>query len=405
MFAALPYIALMSLFGVILSLVIVIAISKAPKVMIYGVIVLTFLVIVGGIVGGLAAGVIELTIISAFFGLIWLILICLIFCCLKDQFDAAIVLLKVTGSFLREKPAVMLAPLFVMIISFFYFAFWLVSFIAIQLDRPVESYNNVSALNTSSVNAASSNLNGTSPQHTFDKYDLVTFFWIFFNFFYSYFLYYVMVFLIATATAMWYFNIEGNYLVKGLKYIWNGHIGSLTFASIIVSLISLMKSSTENSNNGNSTAACCVCILRCCFTAIEEIVKVLNHNSIIVMSVTGENFIDSAKSAVFLIYNNFGLFVAVEMVEFLLNVCVLFLTILLPTGLGLILLKLTYSQAPNDEVIYMMLSAIAIMVICLLISMLTITLLSEALSCVFIFYCLDEIFRRYNFGIVNRVPG
>jgi len=75
---------------------------------------------------------------------------------------------------------------------------------------------------------------------------------------------------------------------------------------------------------------------------------VLNHNAIIVMSVTGEDFIDSAKSAIYLIYNNFGLFVAVEMVEFLLKVCVLFLTILLPTGLGLVLLKLTYTQTPSQ---------------------------------------------------------
>lgn len=66
------------------------------------------------------------------------------------------------------------------------------------------------------------------------------------------------------------------------------------------------------------------------------------------MSVTGEGFVDSAKSAIYLIYNNFGLFVAVEMVEFLLKVCVLFLTILLPTGLGLVLLKLTNTQAPNQ---------------------------------------------------------
>lgn len=63
------------------------------------------------------------------------------------------------------------------------------------------------------------------------------------NVFYSYFLYYVMVFLVATATALWYFNIEGNYLFKGLGYIFDAHVGSLTFASMIVTIISLLKSS------------------------------------------------------------------------------------------------------------------------------------------------------------------
>ena len=314
------------------------------------------------------------------------------FCCYKEQFDAAIVLLKVTGNFLREKPSVLLAPIFVMFISYFYFAFWLISFIGIQLDR--KSWTTTSS-------------NGSSEeQYHADYHDFVSIFWLFLNVFYSYFLYYVMVFLIAIATAMWYFTLEGNYILKGLSYIWNAHIGSLTFAAMIVAVINMLKSSSDNKNNSqNGIGNCCLCIVKCCFAFLEEIIKVLNHNAIIVMSVSGEDFIDSAKSAIYLIYNNFGLFVAVEMVEFLLKVCVLFLTILLPTGLGLVLLKLTYTQTPSQEDIYMVISALIIIVICLLISLLTITVLSEALSCVFIFYCLDERFRKLNYGAVNRVPG
>lgn len=40
-----------------------------------------------------------------------------------------------------------------------------------------------------------------------------------------------------------------------------------------------------------------------------------------------------------------------------------------------------------------------------MISLLSITVLSEAISCIFIFYCLDQQFRKLNFGAVNRVPG
>lgn len=58
-----------------------------------------------------------------------------------------------------------------------------------------------------------------------------------------------MVFLIATATAMWYFKIDGNYIFKGLSYICNGHIGSLTFASIMVTVVSMLKSAASNNNN------------------------------------------------------------------------------------------------------------------------------------------------------------
>jgi hypothetical protein len=125
----------MGLFSLILSVVLVIAISKIPKVVIYGTIVVTFILIVVGLVGGFAIGEPALSIICGIFGLIWTLLIVMMFCCWREQFEAAIVLLKVTGNFLKSKPTILLAPIFTMFISFFYFVFWLISFVAIQLNR------------------------------------------------------------------------------------------------------------------------------------------------------------------------------------------------------------------------------------------------------------------------------
>jgi hypothetical protein len=132
---AIPYILLMALFSLILSVVLVIAISKVPKVVVYGTIILTFILIVVGFIAGLIIGEIALTIICGVFGFIWTILALVMFCCWRDQLEAAIVLLKVTGNFLKSKPSILLAPLFTMLISFFYFAFWLISFVGIQLSR------------------------------------------------------------------------------------------------------------------------------------------------------------------------------------------------------------------------------------------------------------------------------
>ena len=132
---AIPYILLMGLFSLILSVVLVIAISKIPKVVIYGTIVVTFILIAVGFVGGFVIGEPAWSIICGIFGLIWTLLIVVMFCCWREQFEAAIVLLKVTGNFLKSKPSILLAPLFTMFISFFYFVFWLISFVAIQLNR------------------------------------------------------------------------------------------------------------------------------------------------------------------------------------------------------------------------------------------------------------------------------
>jgi hypothetical protein len=130
----------MGIFSLILSIVLVIAISKIPKLVIYGTIAITFILIAVGIIGGVATGLHVLAIICAFFGLVWGILVAVMFCCWKDQFQSAIVLLKVTGNFLKSKPTVLLAPLFTMFVSFFYFIFWVISFIAIQLSRAPESW-------------------------------------------------------------------------------------------------------------------------------------------------------------------------------------------------------------------------------------------------------------------------
>lgn len=132
---AIPYILMMGLFSLILSVVLVIAISKIPKFVIYGTIIVTFILIVIGFIGGLVIGEPALSIVCGIFGLVWTLLVVIMFCCWRQQFEAAIVLLKVTGNFLKSKPSILLAPLFTMFISFFYFVFWLISFIAIQLNR------------------------------------------------------------------------------------------------------------------------------------------------------------------------------------------------------------------------------------------------------------------------------
>ena len=127
---------MMAALALVLSFVIILLVSKEPKKVIYGMIALTTVLVIGGMVLGIVTGLIPLIITMGIFLLIWTILLIVIFCCLKEQFDAAVVLLKVTGSFIKHKPSVLLAPIFVMVLSGAFFIFWLVTFIAIQVARP-----------------------------------------------------------------------------------------------------------------------------------------------------------------------------------------------------------------------------------------------------------------------------
>lgn len=108
--------------------------------MVYTMMVLITIMIIAGIVLGIVFDIVVLTLMAGGFALFWAVVLVVMFCCCADTLNAAIVLLKVTGIFIREKPTVLLAPFFVIFAGFFYFVFWIGTFVAIQLDRPWEQY-------------------------------------------------------------------------------------------------------------------------------------------------------------------------------------------------------------------------------------------------------------------------
>jgi hypothetical protein len=79
-----------------------------------------------------------------------------------------------------------------------------------------------------------------------------------------------MVFLIATAAGLWYYGFDKNYLKTGLRWIWSSHVGSFTFAAMIVAIIDMLKSSAEDQRDqGNGAGAICFCLVACCLNFIE----------------------------------------------------------------------------------------------------------------------------------------
>lgn len=118
------------------------------------------------------------------------------------------------------------------------------------------------------------------------------------------FLAHVQAYMIATACSSWYYGIEENDFLRGLKTMNRYHLGSLTFGALIEFLISLLniRIYREPSNKrGNRCARSC----HCCF---NELGRTLNRNAVIIMSVTGYSYFDCARSTLELIKENFRLF-------------------------------------------------------------------------------------------------
>ena len=117
------------------------------------------------------------------------------------------------------------------------------------------------------------------------------------------FFYYVLTFLIATACSVWYYGLQDSYLCTGIGRINRYHIGSITFAANVITFLKILQIFVFQKNNADNT---CIRYLKCCLACIlkliEDILKVLNSFAIISMSVTGQSYLSSAKTAAYALF-------------------------------------------------------------------------------------------------------
>lgn len=217
-------------------------------------------------------------------------------------------------------------------------------------------------------------------------------YYLFFNFF----MYYVLVFLIASAVGYWYYQKEGGCCV-GLKHLVGSHIGSLTFASIIIGFIKFIQFALETAQR-ESTNICtsiCLCCVQCCIGMIEGLVQMMNHYAVIVMSYTGQGFVDSAKAAGVVIFSHPELFAVLSSASgFLVLSGLLFLTIL-PTAASVLICKaMAMSEAAPAVGIFTFFVSLVIAIFFL-------CTLSETISAMFVFHCFDRQLQVYG---VRELP-
>ena len=131
-------------------------------------------------------------------------------------------------------------------------AFWLAAYVGIALYKDEEI--------------------GTSTQHRQNNNNGTVFLWVLFHIFYSLFFEYCLVFLIGTACAIWYYNLDQNFIFIGTKRIIRYHLGSFTFATFIISVVAFLRQTADNEVRENRGAcACCWCCMSCCLRCFEGI--------------------------------------------------------------------------------------------------------------------------------------
>jgi integral membrane sensor domain MASE1 len=100
----------------------------------------------------------------------------------------------------------------------------------------------------------------------------------------------MMVFTIAVTCSFWYYRVEGrNPISTAYQWMFKSAFGSITFAAIVLAIVTFARMfvDSKRKNTSNVAAAVCLCIVSCILKAIEALLQVLNHNTIICMAVTG----------------------------------------------------------------------------------------------------------------------
>ena len=172
------------------------------------------------------------------------------------------------------------------------------------------------------------------------------------------------------------------------------HLGSFTFAYFLSVPVALLRQTAECDQRGN-VRGCGIyaCMLSCCLKFVEGTFEVINHNSILMMGISGENYINSARTALSLVSYNLKIFFLIDFISTLISLAGM---ILLTAFSGLIsfFLYQNASELDPSENIYFPIGIIAVMLISSTIACVLFTSTSETLNCVYILYCLQKRFEE-----------
>ena len=101
--------------------------------------------------------------------------------------------------------------------------------------------------------------------------------------------YYMMTYVIAVVFAHWYYRIEGKNPISTAYFWMFKQIGSLIFGAFLIAVVTLarMLAQQKRRNTDNLGAKICMMLVECCLKSIEDLLRVINHFTVILLSVTG----------------------------------------------------------------------------------------------------------------------
>lgn len=166
----------------------------------------------------------------------------------------------------------------------------------------------------------------------------LTVFWIFCGFFYFFFFYYTMSYLIGAETAIWFYKANAYSIATPFKWLFRHGLGAISLASILLALIKtarilVMLARSSRKAKGMAALILCIvaCVLSCFLRHIEYYTKILNNYAMIICALTGMGYIDSAKTAACMIFNNIEAYNTFTAISYFIRLGGLFTCTFVPT--------------------------------------------------------------------------
>lgn len=158
----------------------------------------------------------------------------------------------------------------------------------------------------------------------------------------------------------------------------------------IVKLARMM--SNQSDRHDNTCKKVCTCLVKYCLCMLEGFLKTMNHYAVIMTALTGEDFVNSAKSAGVLIFSNMGLFTIVEMIDSFLVCLCLIVCVGVPTLLCEVVMPLFEKQN-------MAVMATISTICCLLVAIMPLIAFVEGMCAIFTYFCVNRKLLSYGVKI------
>jgi hypothetical protein len=110
-------------------------------------------------------------------------------------------------------------------------------------------------------------------------------------------------FTISVVCSEWYYGTNGVSFLESSKFMAK-QFGTLVYGAMLVAVVTIVRMFVEEKKRQTQNLGMqfCLCVMGCVLKTIENLLHVVNHFTVIMVAVSGEDYLSGAKSAIGLLW-------------------------------------------------------------------------------------------------------